>query len=174
MNGDLPAKSYDTTLAFSPEAMRRRLYSRVQLPEDLLNKAIAKLYEKLDAKETRFFSYRGEVVATVDVEDHATQMSAIREITSMNDLHPRNNSAPATKPHVAVEIRDGVLRLVIGETKTGEVGPTEELIIENQIPGVSALETPQVQPDEPVESPIVIKKQRGVPVPPEILKVLYG
>lgn len=88
----------------------------LKIPEELLQRAFDKLDRKLEAKETKFFTFRGEVVEKVDVEDHATQLSAVDKILSMAGVYARERDAAPAAPTVAVEVDPvtGVIRLVVG------------------------------------------------------------
>ena len=119
------------TAAFDVETMRRRLLAQVQIPQDMVNDALRTTHAKLQAKTTKFFSYKGKVVDEVDVEDHATQLAAADQIHSIAGLYARERDAKPAPPAVTVEWRDGVLRLIVG----GSDGP--EALPESEVPHVT-------------------------------------
>lgn len=102
--------------AFNVDRVRQQMLEGVRLPEGFLQKAIDKLDAKLNAKTTKFFSYRGEVQETVDVEDHDVQLAAVEKIMSISGLYARAvDNAPAT-PMVVMQMDPvtGVVSLIIG------------------------------------------------------------
>lgn len=105
-----------TTSAFSVERIRAELIETVRPPKDIVNKAFKKLEAKLEAKETKFFTFRGEVQQRVNVDDNAAQISAADKILSAAGVYARERDAKPPAPAMAVEYdpHTGVLRMVIG------------------------------------------------------------
>ena len=109
-----------TSAAFNVERVRAELLSRVSIPDDLLQAAIDSVRKKLNAKETKFFTYQGQVVERVDVEDHATQLSAADKVLSIAGLYARERDQRPATPQVAIEVDpvSGVVRMIIGGADT--------------------------------------------------------
>jgi hypothetical protein len=121
----------DKSLAFSVETFRRHLLERVEVPPDMVTKALAKIDQKMDAKITKFFTFRGRVVSTVDVEDHSTQLSAAHETLGIAGLASREKEVVEKSPTVILEIDPvtGTMRLVVGTPSQAEITPpTRETI----------------------------------------------
>jgi hypothetical protein len=70
-----------------PEALERAGYS----VDQVLTEVFEKLREKLEAKETKFFQYRGIVLETREVEDHWIQLRAAVEICKMLGLFSKDS-----------------------------------------------------------------------------------
>ena len=102
--------------AFSVDAMRKRMMERVAVPEEMLNDAIKKTHAKLQARTTKFFTFQGQVIERVDVEDHAVQLQAADQIYSLSGLYARERDSRPAAPTVAVEVdaKTGVVRLLVG------------------------------------------------------------
>lgn len=110
------------TAAFNVQAIRDRLLRHTHVPAMLLNKAIAKLDKKLDAKETKFFTYQGQVVERADVEDHAAQLSAIDKVLSMTGVYAKETDKRSAPPQVTLRITpNGVFEMVVGTGDANEV-----------------------------------------------------
>jgi hypothetical protein len=104
------------------ERMRRGWFESVDTRPQLLEKALAKLEEKLEAKETKFFAHQGIVVTEQEVEAHSIQLEAAQTIAKLADAFPKERADSKGAPQFALEIKDGVFRLVIG----GEGGSSRE------------------------------------------------
>lgn len=170
--------------------MRQKMFERVALPPDLLQKALRKLDMKLEAKETKFFSFQGQVVEKVEVEAHGAQLEAADKILKIANVYGRESDTKQVTPGVALEVdpRTGILRLVIG----GANAPDEE----SRLPQDNAIGTdtsspleaspeqlslPAFEPnghlisgeDNHEAEPQVIKVKRGK-LPVEVFNALYG
>lgn len=102
------------SLAFNSERLRQLLWQRVAPPPEMLQNAINKLNEQLEATETKFFTNEGLVVGREEVPAHAIQQNAANAILKMSDAFPRDRVDKAGPPSVTLEIKDGVFRLHIG------------------------------------------------------------
>lgn len=58
------------------------------------DKLLAKLEEKLEAKETKFFAHEGQVVETRDVVAHGIQLQALDIALKLKRLYPERAEAP--------------------------------------------------------------------------------
>ena len=158
-----------TTTAFNVERMRAELLERVRPPADLLQRAIDKVHEKLEAKTTKFFTFQGQVVEKVAVEDHATQLSAVDKILSMAGVYARERDMRPPSPAIAIEVdpTTGVIRMVIGgDSQLG--GPALGALASPEEPPI--LELPAAIGDEPVE---IVRVRRGG-LPADIHATLFG
>lgn len=82
-----------------PMADQQRLFLQTAgiTPEELgakVKDAIETAHKKLTAQETRFFSHQGEVVEERMVDDHTTQLSAARILTSIATDYFGHNKNP--------------------------------------------------------------------------------
>ena len=111
------------TPAFDPAYVRRAMLERVIIPQGMVSEAIRKTYEKLYAKETKFFTHKGVVTDTRVVEDHGTQLQAADQIHSIAGLYSRDSDSKPSSPKVALEVdpRTGVIRIVLGSDEGGDV-----------------------------------------------------
>lgn len=176
------------TVAFSPEVMRKQMYERVAMPPELLQKALRKLDKKLEAKETKFFSFQGQVVDKVEVEAHSVQLDAADKILKIANAYGRDSDVKRETPGVALEIdsKTGVLRLVIGG---GAVDALEDNLHSDDDPrAIGQLEAspeqlslPAFEPnghlipagdDEEAEPQVIKVRRNGVPT--DVLKALLG
>jgi len=109
------------TAAFDIQGVRKRLYKRLAVPPDILNHAFDKLRKKLDAKETKFFTHQGQVIEKVEVEDHATQLSAIDKVLAVGAAYAKESDNKSVKPTVGIRVdpRTGVIEVVVG-SQTGD------------------------------------------------------
>src|SRR5678815_4872963 len=110
------ANQMETTAAFSVDKIRAQLLEDVRPPKDLVKRAFRKLEEQLEAKRTKFFTYRGEVIQQVDVADNNVQQNAADKILSAAGIYARDRDSKPPAPAIAMEYDavTGVLRLVIG------------------------------------------------------------
>ncbi len=171
--------------AFNVERVRAAMLEGVRIPPALLQRALDKTAEKLDAKKTLFFTHRGEVVEKVDVEDHATQLAAIEKVLGVAGVYARERDAVGTPPSVALEMdtKTGIVRLVIGSAPLADARPA----IVNGDASVLQLELPPGEnlasglPDSPAsvltsqeeDTPQVVKVKRGN-LPADVHKALFG
>ena len=161
-----------TTAAFSVERFRGEMLTRLAVPDDLLQAAINKIHAQLDAKETKFFVYRGEVIEKVEVVDHATQAGAADKILSMAGLYARERDGKPPTPSVAIEVDPitGIVRMVIGS------GDTPPLAVRGVIDhpatnGGASLHF--VEPTEVADEPEVVKVKQGA-LPASVHAILFG
>jgi hypothetical protein len=153
----------------------------IAVPPDLLQAAIVKLRAKLDAKQTKFFTFQGEVIERVDVEDHASQLSAIDKIMAMAGVYVRERESVAAAPAVAVEVdpMTGVIRLVIG----AGVRAVPHIEGDRNVAHNTGVPAQQAQPlalaagadgdASPEAEPEVVKVRRGG-LPTDVYKALFG
>ncbi len=120
--------SDDRPLSLSVELVRQEMMRGILIPRDLVNKALKKTADKLDAMETKFFAHKGVVVSERVVEDHTTQLAAADQIYSLSGLYARERMATLGPPTVALEVdsRTGVIRLVVGSDRQAFAAPPEE------------------------------------------------
>jgi len=105
-------------MALSVEKVRHEMLRGILIPREMVNKALVKTYEQLEAKETKFFSFKGHVVEKREVEDHATQAAAADKIFSLAGLYARERESRNATPGVALEVdpHTGVVRILVGDT----------------------------------------------------------
>lgn len=146
----------------------------LKIPEELLQRAFDKLDRKLEAKETKFFTFRGEVVEKVDVEDHATQLSAVDKILSMAGVYARERDSAPVAPTVAIEVDPvtGVIRLVVGprvalDRSAIAEGDGDRLAMEDS-------SDTENQTEEKEEESVQIVKVRKGGLPIDIHDALWG
>lgn len=180
----------ESTTAFNVERLRQRMLESVDLPNDFLQKAVMKVYKKLDARETKFFTFRGEIVEEVEVQDHATQLAAADKIMQMAGVYARERDAVPAAPTVALEMDPvtGVVRLIVGSpiamleapTSLPNPGPSESddsnLVPQALVASFSPPEEAQLcaAAPEPVEQePQVIRVKRGR-LPIGVYNALFG
>ena len=176
------------TTAFSVEKARAAMLDKLNIPHDIVNKAIKKVYDKLDAKETKFFVHQGQVVEKVDVEDTAAQLAASDKILSMAGLYARERDARPPSPIVAVEVdsKTGVIRMVIGGAPQGGADVDNNTpqsvdgslaISEESVPALSAIVAPPVQQDSEhmtQEEPVQIVKVKRGGLPASVYSALFS
>lgn len=171
-----------TSTAFSVERVRAEMLENIRIPQELVQEAIDKVKTKLNAKITKHFTHQGQVIEQVDVEDHATQLSAVDKILSMAGLYARERDAKPPTPTVAVEVDavTGVIRMVIGDA-------IAHGSINGAAPSVAELPPPKDEPanalhrrgslaSNPMEEeapPEVIKVRKGG-LPIEVHNALFG
>jgi len=157
-----------TTLAFSPEAIRSAIRGRVAVPAAMLQRALAKTSEKLDAKETKFFSHQGLVIDKKDVEAHNIQLRAAELILQMSDLLNRQVVKPkAPKITLTVDPKTGTMRLVIADDIEDDIPEVLDVVREP----LAVVESEEVT-DEELELEYV-KVPRGT-LPAEVRQALFG
>ena len=148
------------TVALSVEAIRADLISRVRIPDDLLQAAINKVRAQLDARKTLFYTYQGQIVDKVSVEDHATQASAVDKILAMSGVYAREREQNVSTPKVAVEVDavTGVVRLVVGSS-----GSSHEPAASSP-PALEASVSDAVEAPEDDQPEIVKVSRGGMPI----------
>ena len=122
-------------MALSVEKVRHEMLRGILIPRDMVNDALRTTYAKLQAKETKFFSYKGLVTQKKEVDDHGTQLAAADQIFSLAGLYAREREDRPSTPGVALEIDpvSGVIRLIVGQpaplelSATGVLGDMKEL-----------------------------------------------
>jgi len=175
--------------AFNVERARAQMLENVQIPPDLVQHALDKVREKLDAKKTQFFSYQGQVVEQVEVEDHGTQLAAIDTTFKMAGVYARERDAAPATPTVSLEMdtNTGVVRLVVGsisqapplvELPSGDTtaGAVARLPLVVNAPKPEAHTALVGGPDAPQEEdspPQVVKVRRGN-LPVKVFDALFG
>lgn len=166
-----------TTAAFNVERVRAQMLEGVLLPKDLLQKAVDKAYEKLDAKKTQFFPFQGKIRDKVDVEDHQTQLAAADKIFAMAGVYARERDPAPSALQVALEIdpKTGIVRLIVGsiETSLSTVAVAPQVLEVPLAPSPGAL----AQNASPVEQferePEVIRVRQGN-LSPKVFSALFG
>ena len=179
----MPRSFNPTSAGFNVERVRAAMLADVALPKDFLQRGIDTVYRKLEAKKTNFFSFQGQVIEKVDIEDHATQLAAADKILAMSGLYVKERDVASAAPTIALEMdpRTGIVRLVVGTAleNAEEVAPLLQLPADNvapQEPSVDALEAGAREVEEPAEQhqePQVVKVKQGN-LPAEVFKALFG
>ena len=77
-------RAFKSVQAHLPEVLERAGYS----VDELLIPLLSNLVEKLDAKETKYFAYRGVVMETWEIENHDIQLRAAVELCKILGLYP--------------------------------------------------------------------------------------
>jgi len=115
--------------------------------------------QKLRAKETKFFSFKGRVLDQVEVENHAIQLQAADQIFSLAGLYAREREDQNSTPGVALEVdpTTGVVRIIVGspislnEAQTPELPPVPPSPAE-----ASVVKIVSVTPQEAVKARAVV------------------
>jgi hypothetical protein len=102
-----------------PEALERAGYS----VDQVLTEVFEKLREKLEAKKTKFFQYRGIVLETREVEDHRIQLRAAVEILKMLGLFSKDSYGDADDYP-----REHSAYLIVPDVGQADGGPRRELL----------------------------------------------
>lgn len=121
------------TTAFNVAAMRAKMLENVKLPDGMVQAAINKLVEKLDAHETKFFIHQGMVIQKADVEAHSIQIDAAKQIISMTELGAKqndHNGHSQTRVAVRIDQNTGIMTLVVGESLEEETAEIETFALE--------------------------------------------
>ena len=136
-------------LALNVERVRHEMLRGIRVPPELVNEALKVTASKLKAKESKFFSFKGSVVDTVQVEDHSTQLAAADQIFSLAGLYARERADVASTPGVALEVdpRTGVVRIIVGGPAALDEGESR------------LQELPPSEPS-PAEAPVVVHAHR--------------
>jgi hypothetical protein len=113
----------------SVETIRQQFFSRLNLPPDLLSRALEVTEKKLSAKIIKFGFHRGEVVSKTLVEDHATQLAAADQIYSIAGVYAREKDSVRRTPTVAFEVdsKTGVVRFIVGNNDLRKGGAYEAI-----------------------------------------------
>lgn len=105
-----------TTAAFNVERLRAQMLEGLDVPKDLLQKAIDTTHRHLTAKKVQFFSKDGLVTDQRIVEDNVTQLAAADKVFAMTGIYARERDQVVSQPTFAVEITPtGVIRIVVSE-----------------------------------------------------------
>lgn len=105
-----------TTQAFSPEAVRAAIRGRVAIPENMLQDALVKLKDHINAKEIKYFSNQGIVTDKREVDALAIQMRAIELIAQMSEIVSRSEPKPReARITLKIDPATGAMILIIGE-----------------------------------------------------------
>ncbi len=123
----------------------------ILVPREMVNEALVTTYRKLQAHETKFFSFKGRVTEERRVEDHATQLAAADQIFSLAGLYSREREQGPSTPGVALEVDPvtGVVRIIVGS-------PISAALEES----IQTIELPPSLPS-PAESPVVLARCDG-------------
>src|SRR3990172_8764773 len=123
-------------LALSVERVRHEMLRGILVPREMVNEALAVTAAKLRAKETKFFSFKGRVIDTVQVEDHGTQLAAADQILSLAGLYAREREErlqelPPSEPspaeaHVVVHAHDEAVESQ-GKLRGGSTSPSSKV-----------------------------------------------
>lgn len=116
-------------MALSVDGIRTEMLRGIRVPRKMVNAAIQKTYEQLEAQETKFFTYKGDVVSQKDVSAHDIQAAATDRIFSLAGLYAKEREATSHTPTVAVEVDpvSGVIRLVVGSQ--GALPPSPKALV---------------------------------------------
>lgn len=77
-----------TTVFSTLKRLEPQLVEALRLADYGLNKAVTKMVEMTEAKKTKFFAHKGEVIETKDVEDNTTRLQARIEMLRINAAYP--------------------------------------------------------------------------------------
>jgi hypothetical protein len=113
----------DRPMALSVDKIRHEMLRGILVPREMVNKALLRTYEQLDAKETKFFAHQGRITERVDVVDHGVVAAAADKIFSLAGLYAREREEKGGTPGVALEIDpvSGVIRLIVGQPAPPEL-----------------------------------------------------
>jgi hypothetical protein len=131
-------------MALSVEKIRHEMLRGILVPREMVNAALLKTFTQLEAKETKFFSFKGHVTETAEVDDNATQAAAADKIFSLAGLYAREREDRVSTPGVAMEIDPvtGVVRIIVGAPALSLSEPTMQ-----ELPPVEC---------SPSEQPVVV------------------
>jgi hypothetical protein len=95
--------------------IREAMLQEVKIPAELINESLRATREALDAKETKFFTYKGVITAQHEVIDHVARLRAADQAYNIADMYAKDRDQKET-PSVALEVDSvtGVVRLVVG------------------------------------------------------------
>ena len=174
------------TTAFSVERVRAAMLERIAIPTDILNKAIRKVHDKLEAKETKFFTFQGQVIQQAEVEDNAAQLAAADKILSVAGLYARERETKPPTPTIAIEVDPvtGVVRMVIGgdayavgSENPGFTNGTDVPPLAQVPEQLSLLNSPHIEMTEALcevpSEPVQVVKVRGN-LKSELQEILFG
>ena len=175
-----------TSFAFNPERARTELWRGVALPEQLLQKALNRLNEQLDAKKTLHFTHQGQVVEQVDVEDNQTRAGAIDKVLSISGAYVKKEDTGKNQtPHVTlvVDQETGVIRLEVGGSanaeptamNNGDIGISSYSGAGEELSTQLALPLSKVLPADDNEEPApeIIKVRKGG-LPRAVYETMFG
>lgn len=158
------------------EAVRRGLLEGIRIPAELVNRALNVVADKLDAKETKFFSFKGRVVTERQVDAHGIQLQATDQILSLAGLYARERIEAPEAPRIAMEIdsRTGVMRIIVGQTvplapslsKVIEAAPVAELLAEVEATTESTPAAPAVVAHDAT-------RRRPMPIPDSVMRIIH-
>jgi len=173
------ARARYETAAFNVDTIRRQMWEGVIVPPALLQRAVNKLSEKLDAKETKLVTLNGRITDSVDLEAHGIQLDAADKILKIADGYARGDAQPpAAAVRLRVDPNTGLFEIIIGggsdadALANGDVShathaqlaaPAEQLALSLPMGDVSQVEA----------EPQVVKIPRGK-LPKEVWDALYG
>lgn len=145
-------------LALSVEQVRHEMLRGILIPRDIVNHAIRRTVEKLDAKETKFFSFRGKVVEKHEVEDHGVQLQAADTIFSLAGLYARDGEKRVAAPsfELSVDISTGIIRL-----STGSPATSGELPMASSAGAPELVESTIIEHAPQAPAPIELPATRG-------------
>lgn len=137
-------------MALSVEKVRHEMLRGILVPREMVNKALLRTYEQLDAKETKLFSFKGHVTQSVDIDDNTTRGLAADKIFSLAGLYAREREDRPTTPGVALEIDpiSGVIRLIVGS-------PIQQAIDSDPVEIKSLERENALSEPSPAEHPVV-------------------
>lgn len=73
-----------------------------------LRRAAEKMVEKLDATKTQFFAHEGEIISRVEIIDHATQLKAAEDLSSLGidvmGLRRRSTDDRPAPPQINIDL----------------------------------------------------------------------
>src|SRR5216117_347053 len=149
MPPDLPIPSQ---AAWTPDAIRAAIRGRPLTPKDITQRSLTKLAEKLEAKETKFFSHQGMVVEKREVEAHSIQMEAVKLVMTAAGLLNTTPMKPR-QPRVTLTVDNkmGVMEIVIGDDSADEIAARQGEIIDMQAAPISQTSSLEEVPDEVLE-----------------------
>jgi len=157
-------------MALSVEKIRHEMLRGILVPREMVNEALVTTYGKLRAKETKFFSHKGVVTMTRDVDDHSTQLAAADQIFSLAGLYARERESKNSTPGVALEVdpRTGVMRILVGDSMPALAGYDPQIVELSSVEAspAEALVVNHAHDEQPVGSP------RRRTVSPEVWKIL--
>jgi hypothetical protein len=176
-----------TTAAFSPEGIRAAIRGRALVPQGMLDKALKKIDEKLDAKETKHFTFNGLVTETREVEAHGIQIAAAKLVAEMADVLSKGQMKPAPPVvKLVIDAKTGVMTIQIGDDVDEEQPPrrvasgiseADPQLMLNGIsdvhPEYKEAEVLEVANETEEDEAQHIHVKRGV-LPPEVREALFG
>lgn len=147
----------------------------------MLENALLKINQQLNAKETKHFAFQGSVMDTREVEAHSIQQGAARLIVEMAEILIKGQpKPPARKTRIVIDPKTGVMSIIIDEEYAeGEAGDQPAVIDVTPVPQPQPVpqiqQIPETEEEEVSDADFeqIIKVPRGE-LSPTLRQALFG